>query len=118
MSILSKKKFDEYKIKLHEEMLKKKFISYDWTLASEGDVVYYKKTAKKLIVILCSNDSEYVSKTITIIVDDGRYLLTDDTLNHYISDLLANMSSHISTNNLGLLHMLCEYNFDFDVGGD
>lgn len=116
MPIMTKKKFEEYKAKVHEKMIEKNFTPYEWDLASEGDAVYYKKSKNKLVIVLCSNDSEYVSSFINVTIDHMNYPLIDCTLEEYISDSLADGSPCISTNNLGLFFMLCEYNFDFSIG--
>ncbi len=117
MSVMAKKKFEEYKEKIHEKMIEKNFTPFDWDLASKGDAVYYKKTKDKLVIILCSNDSEYVSSPINVTIDDMVYPPIDCTLEQYVSDSLADATPCLTTDNLGLFFMLCEYDFDFKIVG-
>lgn len=117
MSVMAKKKFEEYKEKIHEKMIEKNFTPFDWDLASKGDAVYYKKTEDKLVIVLCSNDSEYVSSPINVTIDDMVYPPIDCTLEQYVSDSLADAAPCLTTDNLGLFFMLCEYDFDFKIGG-
>ena len=35
MSVMAKKKFEEYKEKIHEKMIEKNFTPFDWDLASK-----------------------------------------------------------------------------------
>lgn len=116
MPVMTKKKFEEYKEKIHEKMVEKNFIPFDWDLASKGDAVYYKKTKNKVVIVLCSNDSEYVSSPITVIIDEIMYYTNYSTLEEHVSNSLADATPSISTDNLELFFMLCEYDFDFKVG--
>ncbi len=111
---ISKKVFEEYKAKIHEKLEKKDFKQYDWDIAIEGEVVYYKKMKKKLVIVLCSNELDYYSDPINIVVDNMTYFL-EGSIEDYVSNKLSDMSPSISTSNLDLFFALCDYDFDFNL---
>ncbi len=112
MGVISQKEFNKRAQTIKEMLLGNGFKPFTWELASEGDLVFYKVINKRLVIILFSNDTEYVSRTINISVISIDAKPPDITIEQLVGRILEDTIGDISTNNLGILNALIQYKFD------
>lgn len=112
LGILSQKEFNKRAKTIKELLLDNGFKPFAWDLASEGDVLFYRIINKRLIIILFSNDTEYVGRTINIHIVSVDAKAPDITMEQFACKILEDDRGCISTNNIGLLQALILYKFD------
>jgi len=115
MSVTTQREFDKRAKIVTKKLLDNNFKPFLWDAASEGDLTFYKIINQRVVVVLFSNDDDYVSKTITIYIVELYGKAPGLTIEEFVYKILGNGLKCISTNSIGLLDALIQYNFNLVV---